>query len=434
MLGESGDAAMIAGPRRPAPRRPPAPRDDGRRHLPAPARRRPGRALRARLRQVPRGREPARRSTATTARYVAARTGKRDGIAAPEVGAALYPFPHDRKLDARRGRARARRAVLPPTSSPGPPSSRRPSSAATRRDAWSRTPRCSATLHPGPHSTPSASRGCSRPPTASSSWKRCPGARLDTLGGEGLHALGTALAAAPRHEHKGGQTPFRFDVFAAGCHAAVHRRRGDRAGAARRGAPRRSGSSPACSSAATTRSARACCIHGDANLRNALLQPDGTVALLDLEDLSHGPAAADLGQVLAALIVNRTPHAARALLARLRRPARRAPRCAGTRPRRSSPARRCPPSAATAPTLLARLTSCSTPAPPCSPPTRWPHEARAALLLPAQRRPRAPDAQLRADRGARRALPRRAARAAASCPTASSRRAASRSSRCRRSA
>lgn len=32
--------------------------------------------------------------------YVAARTGKRDGVAAPEVGAALYPFPHDRKLPA----------------------------------------------------------------------------------------------------------------------------------------------------------------------------------------------------------------------------------------------------------------------------------------------------------------------------------------------
>jgi hypothetical protein len=32
--------------------------------------------------------------------YVAARTGKRDGVPAPEVGAALYPFPHDRKLPA----------------------------------------------------------------------------------------------------------------------------------------------------------------------------------------------------------------------------------------------------------------------------------------------------------------------------------------------
>ena len=35
-------------------------------------------------------------------RYVALRTGKRDGIDAPEVGAALYPFPHDRKLAALR--------------------------------------------------------------------------------------------------------------------------------------------------------------------------------------------------------------------------------------------------------------------------------------------------------------------------------------------
>ena len=39
-------------------------------------------------------------------RYVALRTGKRDGIAAPEVGAALYPFPHDRKLTALRERPR----------------------------------------------------------------------------------------------------------------------------------------------------------------------------------------------------------------------------------------------------------------------------------------------------------------------------------------
>ena len=35
-------------------------------------------------------------------RHVALRTGKHDGIAAPEVGAALYPFPHDRKLTALR--------------------------------------------------------------------------------------------------------------------------------------------------------------------------------------------------------------------------------------------------------------------------------------------------------------------------------------------
>jgi aminoglycoside phosphotransferase len=42
----------------------------------------------------------------------------------------------------------------------------------------------------------------------------------------------------------------------------------------------------------------AVCLHGDANLRNALLD-DGRIALLDLEDASAGPAAADLGQLLA---------------------------------------------------------------------------------------------------------------------------------------
>jgi Ser/Thr protein kinase RdoA (MazF antagonist) len=45
-------------------------------------------------------------------------------------------------------------------------------------------------------------------------------------------------------------------------------------------------------------------LHGDANLRNALL--DGArVALVDLEDASAGPAAADLGFVLAGLLAAR---------------------------------------------------------------------------------------------------------------------------------
>jgi hypothetical protein len=43
----------------------------------------------------------------------------------------------------------------------------------------------------------------------------------------------------------------------------------------------------------------AVCMHGDANLRNALRLPDGRIALIDLEHLSAGPAAADLGQALA---------------------------------------------------------------------------------------------------------------------------------------
>jgi aminoglycoside phosphotransferase len=43
----------------------------------------------------------------------------------------------------------------------------------------------------------------------------------------------------------------------------------------------------------------AVCLHGDANLGNALRMPGGRIALIDLEHLSAGPAAADLGQVLA---------------------------------------------------------------------------------------------------------------------------------------
>ena len=45
-------------------------------------------------------------------------------------------------------------------------------------------------------------------------------------------------------------------------------------------------------------------LHGDANLRNALLDGD-RIALLDLEDAAAGPAAADLGQVLAGLLCAR---------------------------------------------------------------------------------------------------------------------------------
>jgi aminoglycoside phosphotransferase len=43
------------------------------------------------------------------------------------------------------------------------------------------------------------------------------------------------------------------------------------------------------------------CVHGDASLRNAILA-NGRVALIDFEDASAAPAAADLGRVLAALL------------------------------------------------------------------------------------------------------------------------------------
>ena len=47
-------------------------------------------------------------------------------------------------------------------------------------------------------------------------------------------------------------------------------------------------------------------IHGDANLGNAVLLDDGRVALLDLEHLAIGPAAADVGQVVANALVSGT--------------------------------------------------------------------------------------------------------------------------------
>lgn len=45
---------------------------------------------------------------------------------------------------------------------------------------------------------------------------------------------------------------------------------------------------------------RAACLHGDVNFRNALLE-DGRIALIDLDQVAAGPAAAELGSVLASL-------------------------------------------------------------------------------------------------------------------------------------
>jgi Ser/Thr protein kinase RdoA (MazF antagonist) len=45
---------------------------------------------------------------------------------------------------------------------------------------------------------------------------------------------------------------------------------------------------------------RVVCLHGDLHLHNALVRPDA-IALVDLDDVSRGPRAADLARVLAAL-------------------------------------------------------------------------------------------------------------------------------------
>lgn len=275
--------------------------------------------------------------------YVAARTGRRDGIAAPEVGAALYPFPHDRKLDlAAVGRVLdeglsphlvAWAAEQSATFECRDTSGRVVAYAKVRRDAapWPaldavRVPRVLA-----------AAGGVLL-------LEALAGRRLDTLAGEGLHALGAALSAlhatnlngvrpslgagreiAPPahpqpalqagspHNLKGvrpllGLTFNRFEPTRL-CTAAevIGRVRPDVAPAAQRLLAR-------LVERIEDAEREPVLLHGDVNPRNALLQAGGTVALLDLEDLGIGPAAADLGQVLAALIVNRTPQAARAFL------------------------------------------------------------------------------------------------------------------------
>jgi aminoglycoside phosphotransferase (APT) family kinase protein len=125
------------------------------------------------------------------------------------------------------------------------------------------------------------------------------GRRLDRIGearlGPALRALGAALATLHREARPPGR---RFDrLDGARLAQAV-----DVIGRAR----------PGCRSAAERLHARllargpegeapAVHLHGDANLRNALY--DGRrIALVDLEDAAAGPAAADLGFVLAGLL------------------------------------------------------------------------------------------------------------------------------------
>jgi Ser/Thr protein kinase RdoA (MazF antagonist) len=50
------------------------------------------------------------------------------------------------------------------------------------------------------------------------------------------------------------------------------------------------------------------CLHGDLHPKNAIVSADG-LALIDLEDVARGPAAADLGSLLAALLYLRVSNA-----------------------------------------------------------------------------------------------------------------------------
>jgi hypothetical protein len=116
-----------------------------------------------------------------------------------------------------------------------------------------------------------------------------PGERLDGMREPALERLGTALARL----HAVAPPPRRFDRVDPGrldrAAEIVAAARPDCAAAAARLRERL---------AATPGDGPAVHLHGDPNLRNALLDGD-RIALVDLEDAAAGPAAADLGFVIA---------------------------------------------------------------------------------------------------------------------------------------
>ena len=128
-----------------------------------------------------------------------------------------------------------------------------------------------------------------------------PGVRLDALPADrreyGLERLGAALAALhglrPPARRFGRLAPDRL-ARAVGAIATARPAAGPAAAAVLAGllARRADAGGPDV------------CLHGDANPRNALLDGD-RVALIDLEDVAAGPAAADLGHVLAGLLCAR---------------------------------------------------------------------------------------------------------------------------------
>jgi hypothetical protein len=243
-------------------------------------------------------------------RYVAARTGKRDGIAAPEVGAALYPFPHDRKLTALATlEPVAQRLLGQPVTTQLVAYAAEQSATAECRDEHGRILAYAKVAREHRHLVSTRVRV---PRVLAESGgvlllEALEGRRLDTV--NALDGLGTTRANLPPTNISGDRPrlsrlyPERLGTAAEviGMVRPNVARAADRL--LRRLLERVEDSER-----------ELVCVHGDANLRNALLLPSGEVALLDLEDVARGPAAADLGQVLAGLIVARTPHAAAELL------------------------------------------------------------------------------------------------------------------------
>ena len=250
-----------------------------------------------------------------TTTFAAARSGRRDGVPAPEVDAALYPFPHDRKL---------------------PALSKLPGELmawAAEQSATSRTADAYAKVQRGDGErrglTALANQDVVRVPRILNDDGEV--LTIEALHGirPALHTFGKTLATLhnlkrdspsldshtaqsqkvtdPASRNLKRDSPSleysRLDPARLATAAEVIAVARPDAGDAAKRLAERLGEPP---------EQPLVTIHGDANLRNALTLADGTVALLDLEHLSVGPAAADVGQVVANLLVAR--HDARAFL------------------------------------------------------------------------------------------------------------------------
>jgi Ser/Thr protein kinase RdoA (MazF antagonist) len=268
-------------------------------------------------------------------RHVSARTLRKaagPAVPAPEVGAVLFPFPYDRKLPALPALAPGSPTLENLLGTPVTPRlvayAAEQSAAAACVDGEGRVlAYAKVQRDDGERRVTEALAGqdAVRVPRLIAHagdvlvLEALEGRRLDHMDGEelerALRGLGRTLAllhgtapAAPGSPAAPLPRFSRLDPLRLATAAAViARARPDVAGAA---------DALLATLVAHAEDRPAVTLHGDVNLRNALQLADGDVALLDLEHLSAGPAAADLGQILAGLLLARSSRrgAAAALL------------------------------------------------------------------------------------------------------------------------
>ena len=240
----------------------------------------------------------------------------------------------------------------------------------------------------------------------------------------GMRRLGAALA----NLHRLDVPPVDPTVRAPRADGAAARRSADRRACART-APARPRELADRLVAERPQAAPAVCLHGDVHPKNVLVG-DGGLALVDLDQVALGPAAADVGGILAGLryrrLIGELSDAAEGALAQAvldgyaaagGRARPRGPALAHGRgaARRARPARDHQGSPAGHRTSLGPAGRGRQPRWP--PPRRWPREPTpaAAPLLPALARPRPSRPVARAVRGARRSASRSPCSAAARC-------------------